>query len=96
MKAKTELFVKQLKEQMVETLESGQLEPLAQYAYVDGICLQLLTIDEDIGVFNAIKSYFDEQTKLKDEINNLNKQLKEKMDKIADNTKSIYEEIKKL
>ena len=96
MQKKTKIYVEQVVNQMIETLESGQLEPLAQYAFVDNICKEMLLVPENIGVEDAIISYFIEQDSLKNDIKNLNLQIKEKMDKVGENTREIYEELKKL
>jgi len=89
------LYKKLVKNEMVEALESGQLNPEQQYAVVDGTLQKLILLNND-EITQAAKIYFDDQTKLKEKITVAQESISKSMDEYGENVKAIYEEIKKL
>ena len=87
---KNKLYIKLVKKEMNDALESGQLKAEEQYVYINGICQKLVLID-DVPI--DFEGYFNDLDKLE---NDFKKQYKEYITKRGDMAKDMYEEIKKL
>lgn len=97
----SELYVKQKKEQLIDTLDSGTIkEPIQQYALIDNFVLDILLVhDNKTELEKYLKLQDDLKTKIKDENKKLEKQQKtiaELINEYGNNAREMYEEIKKL
>lgn len=96
MKEDDKLYVKLIKNEMENTLQSGALkEPMAQYAYIETVLQKLLLI-RDKTLTENIKDYFTDQEKLNKKIEQHQKELKKLIEEYGENAREMYEEIKKL
>jgi len=95
MKENEKLYVEMVKKEMVDALESGQLDIEQQYAVVNGTVQKLLLID-DGGITKALKQYKNDQDKLEEQVIKIQEETTKLMETYADNVKNIYENIKKL
>jgi len=90
------LFVKMVRDNTVETLESGSItDPMQQYSFI-GSQLEKLVLLRNDEITGTIEKYFSVQNALKDKIEGFQKEINKCLDEYAENAKSIYEEIKKL
>lgn len=89
------LYIKLAKKEMVNALESGELNPEQQYAVVNATVHKLLLIKDD-GITKTVKQYVEDQDKLDEQVIKAQENIKKLMDEYADNVKGIYENIKEL
>lgn len=89
-------YVQYIQKQIMEKLESGIINKAEdQYMFINDISHKLLLLKND-QLTDMINKYFETQEKVKEKILDINKELKILSDKYSDNTKKMYEEIKKL
>lgn len=90
------LYMEMVKNQTVNTLESGGIEdPGLQISFIEDQ-LQKLILLKDEGFTDNIEKYTGIQNALKEKRKNLIKEVIKCDDEYAENAKNIYEEIKKL
>ena len=96
MNGSVKLYVELVKNEMIETLESGSIrDPMQQYKYIDTVLQRFLLLNIE-NVNKAIVKYFEDQKKVKDDMEKAMAEYQKHLDVYADNCKNIYEEIKKL
>lgn len=91
------LFIKQVKDEITNILESGTVtDAQAQYSLINR-CLREILIIKDTMTNNVIIKYFEDQENLQKQIESKQKELQKLVDEYGDNVKEIYENmIKKL
>jgi len=88
-------YLKALKKDMIDALESGLLKPEEQYQLVNTTIKQMFLVRDDKITIVCLK-YLDDQEKLTDSIKEKNNEIGKLQAEYVDNVKKIYEQIKKL
>jgi len=90
-----EAFLKSLKKDMIDALESGLLKPEEQYQMVNNTIKNMFLVRDDKITLTCLK-YLDDQEKLTDSIKEKNAEIIKLQSEYVENVKKIYEQIKKL
>ena len=90
-----EAFLKSLKKDMIDALESGLLKPEEQYQMVNNTIKHMFLVRDDKITLTCLK-YLDDQEKLTDSIKEKNAEIIKLQSEYVENVKKIYEQIKKL
>jgi len=90
-----EAFLKSLKKDMIDALESGLLKPEEQYQMVNNTIKHMFLVRDDKITLTCLK-YLDDQEKLTDSIKEKNSEIIKLQSEYVENVKKIYEQIKKL
>lgn len=90
-----EAFLKSLKKDMIDALESGLLKPEDQYRTVNSTIKSMFLVRDDKITLTCLK-YLDDQEKLTDKIKELTDEITKLQTEYVENVKKIYEQIKKL
>ena len=90
-----EAYLKSLKKEMIDALESGLLKPEEQYQMVNNTIKNMFLVRDDKITLTCLK-YLDDQEKLTDSIKEKNAEIIKLQSEYVENVKKIYEQIKKL
>jgi len=90
-----EAYLKALKKDMIDALESGLLKPEEQYQMVNNTIKNMFLVRDDKITLTCLK-YLDDQEKLTDSIKEKNSEIIKLQSEYVENVKKIYEQIKKL
>ena len=90
-----EAYLKALKKDMIDALESGLLKPEEQYQMVNNTIKNMFLVRDDKITLTCLK-YLDDQEKLTDQIKEKNSEIIKLQSEYVENVKKIYEQIKKL
>ena len=90
-----EAFLKALKKDTIDALESGLLKPEEQYQMVNNTIKNMFLVRDDKITLTCLK-YLDDQEKLTDSIKEKNAEIIKLQSEYVENVKKIYEQIKKL
>jgi len=90
-----EAYLKSLKKEMIDALESGLLKPEEQYQMVNNTIKNMFLVRDDKITLTCLK-YLDDQEKLTDQIKEKNSEIIKLQSEYVENVKKIYEQIKKL
>lgn len=88
-------YLQIIKTEMIETLESGQLNAEQQYQVINQTLQKMLLLHND-KLTKTIAEYFADQEKIKEQMKEKNNDIKRMVESYSDNAKKIYEQIKKL
>jgi len=90
-----EAYLKALKKDMIDALESGLLKPEEQYQMVNNTIKNMFLVRDDKITLTCLK-YLDDQEKLTEQIKEKNSEIIKLQSEYVENVKKIYEQIKKL
>ena len=90
-----EAYLKSLKKDMIDALESGLLKPEEQYQMVNNTIKHMFLVRDDKITLTCLK-YLDDQEKLTEQIKEKNSEIIKLQSEYVENVKKIYEQIKKL
>jgi len=90
-----EAYLKALKKDMIDALESGLLKPQEQYQMVNNTIKNMFLVRDDKITLTCLK-YLDDQEKLTEQIKEKNAEIIKLQSEYVENVKKIYEQIKKL
>jgi len=90
-----EAYLKALKKDMIDALESGLLKPEEQYQMVNNTIKNMFLVRDDKITLTCLK-YLDDQEKLTEQIKEKNAEIIKLQSEYVENVKKIYEQIKKL
>ena len=90
-----EAYLKSLKKEMIDALESGLLKPEEQYQMVNNTIKNMFLVRDDKITLTCLK-YLDDQEKLTEQIKEKNAEIIKLQSEYVENVKKIYEQIKKL
>lgn len=88
-------YLKALKKDMIDALESGQLTREGRYQLVNTTIKHMFLVRDDKITLTCAK-YLDDQEKLTDAIREKTEEIGKLQAEYVDNVKKIYEQIKKL
>jgi len=87
-----QIYVKMLKKEMNDLLNSGSLTPEQQYSFIEKICQKLVLVN-DKKITETIENFNNDLQELED---NFKKQYQKYLDTKAEMSKDMYEAINKL